>query len=342
MDTAPRQELMQFIGSFFRETGVSGSAFRCVPLAGDGSQRSFWRIGIPGQAFSCVAVENAPVDVPSKKENHAYFMIGRHLFERGVPVPEMLAADVDKGWFILEDMGDRSLQASLELSPDRVTPYKRIVETLLEMQIRGSEGFDGRWACQTETYDQRVMRQYESDYFLESFLTRYLAMTPDRSLLEGAFDHLAETAARAPSRFFLHRDFQSRNIMVTEKGIGILDWQGARFGPLAYDLASLLIDPYVVLSGDEQREIYRHYLELMEATLPAEAEPFEQSYPYLALQRNLQILGAFSFLSRSRGKSYFEAYIPGAVRTLRGFLRDLGDPLLSPVRELAESLPYAD
>jgi aminoglycoside/choline kinase family phosphotransferase len=342
MDTAPNPELMQFIGDFLRERGISEEGLRCVPLAGDGSQRSFWRIHIPGRPDTSVAVENTPADALSEKENHAYLMIGRHLFERGVPVPEMLAADPDKGWFILEDMGDRSLQSSLDLSSDRVAPYQSVVETLLEMQVRGSEGFDGRWTCQTETYDQWVMRRYESDYFLESFLTRYLAMTPDRSVLEVAFDYLAEIAAGAPNRFLLHRDFQSRNIMVREKGIGILDWQGARFGPLAYDLASLLIDPYAGLSGDEQRRIYGHYLELLREILPAEEKSLEQSYPYLALQRNLQILGAFSFLSRSRGKSYFEAYIPGAVKTLRALLKDLNDPHLSPVRELAESLPYPD
>jgi aminoglycoside/choline kinase family phosphotransferase len=184
------------------------------------------------------------------------------------------------------------------------------------------------------------MRRYESDYFLESFIIRYLEMGPDTSALEGAFEHLAQTAALAGKRCFLHRDFQSRNIMVTEQGLGILDWQGARLGPPAYDLASLLIDPYAGLSGDAQHEIYSYYLELLRATLPEEADSFEESYPYLALQRNLQILGAFSFLTRSRGKSYFEAYIPGAVSTLRRILEDLNDPDLSPLSDLADSLPY--
>ena len=159
-------------------------------------------------------------------------------------------------------------------------------------------------------------------------------------MLKGAFDHLAGTASEAGSRFFLHRDFQSRNIMVRKQGLGILDWQGARFGPLAYDLASLLIDPYVDLSGDEQRQIYCYYLEVLGKTLPEEERSFEKYYPYLALQRNLQILGAFSFLTRSRGKTYFEAYIPAAVRTLRGLLKDLNDPGLSPLKDLADSLPY--
>ncbi len=332
---------MQFIMGFLGQRELPGQDVRCAPLAGDGSRRSFWRFHAPGQSRTYVAVESAPVDAISKKENRAYLMIGGHLYEKGVPVPEMLGADLENGWFILEDMGDCSLQDSLHLPGDRLALYQRVVGTLIEMQTRGSEGFDRSWTCQTETYDRMVMRRYESDYFLESFIVSYLAIEPERAVLERAFDHLAEAASGgARSRFFLHRDFQSRNIMVTEQGLGILDWQGARLGPLAYDLASLLIDPYVGLSVDEQRQIYGDYLALLRETLPEEERSVEMSYPYLALQRNLQILGAFSFLTRAMGKSYFEAYIPGAVGTLRRLLKDLNDAELSPLRDLAEALPY--
>ena len=332
--------LMQFIQGFLRERNIPEQDIQCTTLAGDGSQRFFWRVHPPGQTRTYVAVENTPEDAFSEKENHAYLMIGRHLFNHGVPVPEMLDADLENGWFILEDMGDTSLQDTLDPSGDRPGIYKEVVTTLLDMQIRGPEGFDTNWTCQTETYDREVMRRYESDYFLEAFISGYLARVPNRSQLEGAFEHLADTAGMAGSRFFLHRDFQSRNIMVRDGGLGILDWQGARLGPLAYDLASLLIDPYVALSWDEQHEIYRYYLGLLRKILPGEADAFEKSYSYLALQRNLQILGAFSFLTRSRGKSYFEAYIPGAVSTLHRLLRHLDDPGLSPLADLAESLPY--
>ena len=338
----PSSEMMQFIQDFLREMGIPDKGLQCLPLAGDGSQRSFWRIHStePGETY--VAMENAPDDAFSKKENHAYLMIGGHLFKRGVPIPMILGADLEKGWFVLEDMGDRSLQDSLDLSGDRLALYRKAARALIEMQTRGSDGFERNWTCQTETYDRLVMRRYESDYFLESFICNYLGIEQDRSVLKGAFDHLADTASEAGSRFFLHRDFQSRNIMVRKQGLGILDWQGARLGPLAYDLASLLIDPYVDLSGDEQHQIYRYYLEVLRKTLPEEERSFEKYYPYLALQRNLQILGAFSFLTRSRGKTYFEAYIPGAAHTLRGLLKDLNDPGLSPLKDLSDSLPYPE
>ena len=139
--------------------------------------------------------------------------------------------------------------------------------------------------------------------------------------------------------FFLHRDFQSRNIMIAGKKIGILDWQGGRLGPLAYDLASLLIDPYTNLPVPEKEEIYNAYHQLLRRERPQGLASFEKSFPYLAIQRNLQILGAFSFLSRVRGKTYFEDYIPGALQSLRHLLEEVKDGNLSSLRDLVSSLP---
>jgi len=338
----PRAGLIAFIQAFLREQDIDGPGLECVPLAGDGSRRSFWRILPGGGNRTYVAVENVPTDAFSERENRAYLMIGRHLFEKGLPLPEIYRADIEKGWFVLEDMGDRCLQDSPASGGARGALYEEVAATLLELQTRGCEGFDRTWTCQTPTYDREVMRRYESDYFRNAFIGLYLGSEEKGPGLERAFDHLADMASGANSRFFLHRDFQSRNIMVTEQGLGILDWQGARIGPLAYDLASLLIDPYVGLSKEEQQHIYGHYLDLLAQALPKETDSFQRVYPYLAVQRNLQILGAFAFLTKSRGKTYFEAYIPRAVRTLRGLLHDINAPELEPLTGLADALPYPE
>jgi hypothetical protein len=213
------------------------------------------------------------------------------------------------------------------------------VEILFQQQTKGSEGFNTAWTCQTETYDRHVMRRYEVDYFKEAFLGTYLGLSKDRPGLESNFDHLVEEASLAENRFFLHRDFQSRNIMITGKKIGILDWQGGRLGPLAYDLASLLIDPYTKLTGPEKEGIYNTYRELLRRKRPQVLATFERSFPYLAIQRNLQILGAFSFLSRVRGKTYFEDYIPAALQSLRRLLEEVKDENLSRLKNLVSSLP---
>jgi N-acetylmuramate 1-kinase len=326
-------ELEKFVSLFLKEKGLK-TEFTSTLLASDGSTRVFHRITPVESPVSFVLMENPPVDDFSKRENRSYLMIGSHLFKKGLPVPEIYREDLGKGWFIMEDLGDVSLQQAAHCRGDRVGRYQEVIEILFRLQIEGAEEFDPSWTCQTEKYDKSVMRRYESDYFKEAFLCSYLGLKREWPELESPFAHLAAKASFADARFFLHRDFQSRNIMVLDDGIGILDWQGGRLGPLGYDLASLLIDPYSNLSKDERTLIYGKYLELFSERFPGKVEAFNQSFSYLALQRNLQILGAFSFLSRVRKKEHFERYIVPALDTLRGLLMDLEDEKLSALTEL--------
>jgi len=328
----PASGLTAFVREFLGGPGVFS------PIAGDGSKRIFWRVGDPRSDLTYIAMENAPIDDFSKRENAAYLNIGRHLRNKGLPLPEIYRFDLGKGWFIMEDFGDVNLQTACERVKERVPLYAPVVEILFVQQTRGSEGFDTEWTCQTETYDREVMRRYEVEYFKEAFLGTYLGFRKGWPGLESSFLHLIEEASKAENRFFLHRDFQSRNIMITGEKIGILDWQGGRLGPLAYDLASLLIDPYTKLPALEKEEIYSTYLQLLRQKQPHRVASFEKSFPYLAVQRNLQILGAFSFLSRVRGKTYFEEYIPGAVKSLQHLLETVKEANLSGLRDLVNSL----
>jgi N-acetylmuramate 1-kinase len=329
----PPEGLKALVREFLGEPGSF------IPIAGDGSKRAFWRVADPHSALSFVAMENAPTDDFSKRENAAYLNIGRHLRKKGLPLPEIHRVDLDRGWFLMEDFGDVSLQTACERAKERIPLYAPVVEILFQQQTRGSEGFDTAWTCQTGIYDRQVMRRYEVDYFKEAFLGTYLGYRREWPELEGSFEHLIEEASKAENQFFLHRDFQSRNIMITDNKIGILDWQGGRLGPLAYDLASLLIDPYIHLPVPEKEEIYNTYLQLLRREQPHRLASFQQSFPYLAIQRNLQVLGAFSFLSKVRGKTYFEDYIPGALKSLRDLLEKVNDRGLSSLKDLVNSLP---
>jgi hypothetical protein len=334
----PNGRMSKFIVEFFKDTGLSSEKPNLHPIPGDGSKRNFWRIFSSRPDISFISMENVPIDTVARRENHAYLMIGRHLFQKGLPVPEIHRFDLTNGWFIMEDMGESSLQDIINRYKDRIPFYKKVVEILFRLQIEGALGFNTEWCCQTERYDQSVMRHYEADYFREAFLCNYLGLKRDWPELEGPFEHLAEKASLADNNFFLHRDFQSRNIMVSNGKIGILDWQGGRLGPLAYDLASLLIDPYTGLSVYEKDQIYQYYLQLLQNEQPKWVDPFKKYFPYLSVQRNLQILGAFSYLTKVLGKSYFEAYIPPALKSLLRLLDELKDPKLSSLQDLLNSL----
>ena len=339
----PNPNLQAFFSGFIKDIGFPADSIELCSIPSDGSQRLFWRISIDQHDVSFIGMENPPRDDYSKRENFAFLMIGRYLFENGLPIPEIHRVDMGKGRFILEDFGDTNLQTAALAPETRDSLYEDVVEILFRLQTSGVERFDTAWCCQTKKYDQVVMRRHESDYFRDAFLHKYLGLKRNWPELKAPFDHLAETASYADSDFFLHRDFQSRNIMATKDNrIGIIDWQRGRLGPLGYDLASLLIDPYTQLSMNERDHVYHHYLSCLDEHRSGSVDLFKRSYPYLAIQRSLQILGAFSYLSKAQNKPFFEVYIPPALKSLRYLLDDLNDPELSPLNDTLNELPSID
>ena len=123
----------------------------------------------------------------------------------------------------------------------------------------------------------------------------------------------------------MHRDMQSRNIILKNDHFYFIDFQGGRFGPIQYDLASLLIDPYVELPRTVQNILLDFSVEILAPAIKVHPHHFLSCYKYCAITRNLQILGAFGYLSRIKKKTYFEKYIPSAIKTLEVNLSDFKD-----------------
>ncbi|MFO7785420.1 MAG: aminoglycoside phosphotransferase family protein [Thermodesulfobacteriota bacterium] len=338
----PRLEVFaSFVTRFLEGRGVPRpSEFEAVPVQSDGSERSFFRIRHPIYDHTFILILNPPISPFLRRENTAYLKIGNHLRAQGAPVPEIFQWDLEAGLFLVEDMGDVRLQDALSTGNHPQGLEEDVLTALFNMQVRGADGFDPAWCCQTARYDRECMRQFESNYFRDAFLSRYLGLDLSPHELDPSFDRLASAASRADARFFLHRDFQSRNVLVTGGGPSFLDWQGGRMGPLGYDLASFLIDPYTALPESHQDRLYRFYVEMLHDHDPSQTQSFEETYPYLAVQRNLQILGAFGFLARVREKPFFEAFIPAAALSLLGLLAALKDPLLDPIADVMESRRY--
>jgi aminoglycoside/choline kinase family phosphotransferase len=329
-------DLKGFVKSYIDDTYPASSEFTWRRLASDGSKRAFYRLS--GEQGSFIVMEHPPSETDADKENFAYLRIGEHLLGKGIPVARIFRYDIEHGWFIMEDLGKRSLQETALSSEDRVALYKRILELLVKLQIEGREDFNPRWCAHTERYDRFVMEKQESEYFFTYFVQGFLGLEKDFTAVAGAFAHLSHRSSLADNDFFLHRDFQSRNLILRGEKIGIVDWQGGRLGPLQYDLASLLIDPYVGLGSDERVVLYDYYLTYLEDRLPGAAKSFSTSYPYLAVQRNLQILGAFSYLGTVQGKRWFLDYIPPALRSLATLLEEGDDPQLRQLKALVAEI----
>jgi aminoglycoside/choline kinase family phosphotransferase len=202
-----------------------------------------------------------------------------------------------------------------------IETYQGVIDCLILIQVEGRKGFDPT-LTHNAPYDQGFMLAWESGYFHFAFLKDYLGIDIPDEELRGELEDLARQAARAPGGYFLYRDFQSRNIMVKDKGLGLLDFQGARLGPLQYDLASLLLDPYVELEAGVQEELLAYYLARIQERISLDPEDFQEQYPLVAIHRAMQILGAFAFLIRARGLTFFQSYTPPALRGLRALLKN--------------------
>jgi len=299
-------------------SAVSNKPVNCQKLKGDGSQRQWFRLTT--DQGSLIMVDHGIRESRMTAEVDAFVKVGSHLYRQGVSVPVIVFYDTFRGLVFLEDLGDDHLQQAVNSTDDPATKiklYQAVIDQMIRMSRLGAEKFDPAWTYQTAAYDRNMILEKECRYFVEAFLNDYLDFKISFEDLAAEFITLAGKALQHPTIGFMHRDMQSRNIMVTGQGIYFIDFQGGRIGPIQYDLASLLIDPYVDLPQHIQAQLLEYSLKKLSATAAVEPDKFLASYYYCTLTRNLQILGAFAYLSRAKGKKQFEKYIPPAVKSLR-------------------------
>ena len=310
-----------------------------VALQGDGSDRRWLRLASGGR--SLILAEHPIRAGIAVNETEAFVRIGRHLLRHGLPVPEIYLYDTFSGHVFMQDLGDVNLQHVVQAATATaaiLAHYQMVIDLLVDLCLRGAEGFDPAWTCQTPAYDRDMILEKECRYFVEAFLNGYLERDDRFASLADDFVFLATQAVACGVTGFMHRDMQSRNIMVFKDRHYFIDFQGGRLGPLQYDLASLLIDPYVNLAPSLQAQLYAYAADRLAGRIEIDIHKFERGYAYCSLSRNLQILGAFGYLSRVKGKPYFAAYIPAALATLKYNLARIRDPQLSALKRLAAGL----
>ncbi|MHB1015554.1 MAG: aminoglycoside phosphotransferase family protein [Desulfurivibrionaceae bacterium] len=312
-------------------------------MAGDGSDRQFYRLAVGD--LSLLAVLPSASQPQGMAEARAAHAIGRHFFENGAAVPQIYGFAEECGLLLCEDLGDTKLHDLVlqqgAQAPEIEAYYRQGLAALAHLQTETRQGFQPEWCWDIPRYDRALMLTRESGYFQKALCEDFLGMTALPQGLGREFVFLADRAMQEPAEFILHRDFQSRNLMVHKGKVRIIDFQGARLGPLGYDPASLLIDPYAGLSPDRQQALLGFYLDALASHIPLDRGRFIEGYYYMALQRNLQILGAFAFLSKNRGKEFFRQFIKPAASTLHEHLaapqgRDF--PCLRAVVEQARNL----
>ena len=304
----------------FAQVGGVYTDITCIPLDGDGSSRAFFRMMYKDRSIG-IAVLPPSAGERDWAEFQSAVAIGNHLYHAGMAVPQILGVAEASGVILFEDMGDTRLHDVIRFNRSRALGFYRMaVHELASLQVQGARNFNTAWCYDTPVYDETVMLERESGYFISAFWQGLLHQSIPSGLVE-EFEAIAAQVVQNSQLFFLHRDYQSRNIMIRDERVTIIDFQAGRLGPPAYDLASLLIDPYARLSEGEQTLLFDQYLKAMESFAEVNLEKLIRSYPYLALQRNLQIIGAFSFLYKQCNKPFFKPFILPAVQLLQNRLK---------------------
>jgi aminoglycoside/choline kinase family phosphotransferase/dTDP-glucose pyrophosphorylase len=325
----------------FQELGtpITASRIHWDALAGDGSDRRWYRLRQAG--ISVIMVDHGIREGSPPGEADAFVSIGRHLHHQGLPVPRIYRADPLAGLVFVEDLGDRHLQtqvAALRSPADVIALYRHLIDLLIQVSVSGGDGFDPAWTWQTARYDREVIVEKECRYFIEAFCQDFCGQAIEFDQIAAESHRLADGILSEASPGFMHRDFQSRNILITAGRPWIIDFQGGRLGPVQYDLASLLIDPYVALSMAVREALLAYFVERYHDRTGKPRNEIEALYRLCALARNLQILGAFGFLTRAKHKTAFAAYIPNALDSLRINLAQIKTHAFPRLQGIAASL----
>ncbi|HSG04245.1 MAG TPA: phosphotransferase [Marinobacterium sp.] len=267
-------------------------------VSGDASFRRYFRARSGDSRFIAV---DAP---PDKEDSSPFVTIGQRWYAAGVRVPQIICADLQQGFMLLEDFGDALLLPHLQ-SSSSPTPYDQAMCTLLHLQQ-----LDG---AELPLYDDAVLKR-EMSLFDEWFLGRCLGLDLEdwSALLETLHQQLSERA-QAQLQVPVHRDFHSRNLMPLADGdLGVIDYQDALFGPVTYDLVSLLRDSYIEWPQEQVEvwvEIYRQQLRSVGFEVP-DQQAFLKDFYLMGMQRQLKVVGIFCRLWLRDGKSGYLKDIP--------------------------------
>jgi aminoglycoside/choline kinase family phosphotransferase len=314
------------------------AAPRVVPLTGDASDRRYFRILAENRESCVLSVYSTPFEYASLP-----FVNVAELFARvPVPVPRILGEAGDLGVLAQEDLGDLTLQAHVGAAPAKAhAAYYRQAASFIEaLQRRGHELADPKYLPYGIAFDVEKLT-WELDFFIKHFLEAYRGLqfaSREREALRIECAAIVTELAAEP-RVLCHRDYHSRNLMLHEGRLCMIDFQDARMGPDTYDLASLLRDSYVDIPGAVVDELIAYFLAL-HGRQHEEAD-FRRRFDLMALQRNLKALGTFGYQTTARRNPVYIQYM---ARTL-GYAREnlhkyprfgrLTGILAAHVRELA-------
>lgn len=282
--------------------------FTVAPASADASFRRYFRVTLGDKTMIAM-------DAPPERENCDPFVHVAQLLVGTVHVPEIIARDAEQGFLLLSDLGNTTYLQALNSEPEKASNlYSAATDALVRMQL--TKALDD-----LPPYDDNLLR-FELGLFPDWYVARHLQTTltdTQQAVLDQTFDRIVQNNLAQP-RVFVHRDYHSRNLMVSEPNPGILDFQDAVVGPITYDLVSLFKDAYI--RWDEEQVLdwaIRYWEKARKAGLPVNHDfgDFYRDFEWMGVQRHIKVLGIFARLGYRDGKKAYLDDMPLVMHYLR-------------------------
>lgn len=275
-----------------------------------------------------------------REENDAFLEFSRHFRRHGLPVPEIYGEDLKRGSYLEQDLGDTTLfeflsrnRSGAEIGAPAIEAYLRVVSILPRFQVEAARDLNYQLCYPRASFDRQSIT-WDLNYFKYYFL-RLAGIPFNEQSLEDDFSRLTDFLLSAPREYFLYRDFQSRNIMLSDGHPFFLDYQGGRKGALQYDIASLLYDAKADLPPALRQQLLARYLDSLSNFIKLDRAAFMQHYYAYVYVRILQALGAYGFRGFYERKTHFLQSVPYALGNIRWLLHNVELPVALPT--LAEA-----
>jgi len=305
------------IAEYLALQGLASTATHVLPLTGDASDRKYFRVHRRDAPSIVLALHAEAIAFASMP----FVSVAALMRQVPLPVPAILHHSDPLGIIGLEDLGDVTLQAHLGASTaaEHAALYRQAVSFIAQLQQRGAALASPDYPPYGVAFDVEKLT-WELEFFVRHFLIAYKGHAPEEAVREALREEwrvIVEELASEP-RVLCHRDYHSRNLMLHEGGLHIIDFQDARMGPDTYDLVSLLRDSYVDLDEATVEELVAYFLALQGGG--GREHEFRRRFDLMALQRNLKALGTFGFQTATRGNPVYIQYIPRTLTYVRANL----------------------
>jgi aminoglycoside/choline kinase family phosphotransferase len=269
----------------------------------------------------------------------------QHFAGKGLNVPDIIYTDDAMQFYVQSDLGDVSLFDHITkegFSENVLNLFKKTCSSLAKLQIEGGDDLDYSNCIATRSFDKQAIYS-DLLYFLYYFV-RALDLPYDKNLLLNDFDMLSSYLMQEEHQYFMHRDCQSRNVMVRDGEAYFIDYQGGMQGALQYDIASLLWQARAQMPYDWRDELVGYYFDQANACLNGKLnkKEFLNNYDGFVLIRMLQTLGAYGFRGLFERKPHFIASIPFALKNLKWFLENKSFPIRLPALQKVLEAIVAD